>query len=279
MTERKPEGKMVAFDGLSLAGKSTMVAMTEETTGATVVRENTFDPHRPATSQLNKLLKEISPNAAAKQIAEDFPQSAKAVKNALEYGMQFKDPSQPMLARMFTEGRRVVNQHVLEIISEQDVILDRWQVTGWAYQVDPDHGYKWQDIMRLNEEFDIALPDVQIILTCPIDQINQRRAYRQKQTVGTAGQMSGGREHVILSTLKEIHGFLETRIKTFWVENKGTPTQNIRDQILQAIPTFQDIKRVLEGSGFQFESESVTDLHHYWTTSSRLDRIYNRQTS
>ena len=274
------ERKIVAFDGLSLAGKSTMVAMTEEITGTVVVRENIFDPYRPATSQLNKLLKEMSPSDAAKQVVKDFPRSEKVVTDSLEYGMQFKEsPSQPILARMFTAGRKVVNEHVQEIASKQDVILDRWQVTGWAYQVDPEHGYRWQDIMRLNEEFGIVLPDVQVILTCPIDQIAQRRAYRQKQTVGTAGQMSGGREHIILSAFTEINDYLRTRTKTFWFENKGTPTQDIKDQILQAIPTFQGIEEVLRESGFQFKSESIINSPSYWTTPDRLDRVYKRQTS
>lgn len=118
------------------------------------------------------------------------------------------------------------------------MILDRWQVTGWAYQVDPE-GYTWQDIRKLHGEFGIVLPDVQIILTCPIEQIPLRRAYRDKQGVGTAGQMSRGREHVILSAFLEIYDHLKIGTRTYLFGNTGIPVEGLKQQILQAIPTFQ----------------------------------------
>ena len=44
-------GKVVAFDGLSLSGKSTMVEMLlQRSENAAVLRENTRDPLRNATA-------------------------------------------------------------------------------------------------------------------------------------------------------------------------------------------------------------------------------------
>lgn len=86
-------GKIVAIDGLSLAGKSTMVQMLlERSEKAAVVRENTWDPHRTATSRLNRLLREMEISQALKQTAEEFLNSQQVIRDAGEYASQFRDP-------------------------------------------------------------------------------------------------------------------------------------------------------------------------------------------
>lgn len=191
---------IVAFDGLSLSGKSTMVAMLKERSqNAMVVRENILDPYRPTTAMLNNLLKGSQPYQAVRQLEQNVSEQHRLVLNkALDYAAAFQDSDrkQAILAYMFAAGRQVVDRYVRETIGKQDLILDRWQITGWAYQA--GERYSWQEIRKLNQEFGIILPHVEIVLTCPIDQIPQRREFREKFRVGTAGQMSLGREGIIL---------------------------------------------------------------------------------
>lgn len=278
----KESGTIVAFDGLSLAGKSTMVAMLEEQSeNAQVIRENTYDPFRPITSQLNKLLKQTDPYAAVKSITEEIPKHKVILHKALEYASAFEGPDQKqaLLAYMFTAGRQIVNQHVIERMQDHDLILDRWQMTGWAYQV--GEKYTWQEIQRLNQEFGIILPHVQILLVCPTDQISQRRTFREKTGVGTAGQMSSDREKIILKAFWAIFRKLKTDgMQIHLIENKGTPVEDLERQIKQAIPTYQQIEDIVRGTGFRLRSDQATNQTVFWLNwlnKGRLSRIQKRQ--
>ncbi|NIO44393.1 MAG: hypothetical protein GTN36_02465 [Candidatus Aenigmarchaeota archaeon] len=274
--------KIVSFDGLSLSGKTTMGKMLKERSlDAEIVRENTYDPHRPATSRLNKLLKELDPFKAVKKVSKEFQLSKQVLGDSLEYSSIFEGSSrkQAMLAYMFTAGRKVVDEHVREAVKEHDVILDRWKMTGMAYQVEPE-GYGWQKIQTLNDvTFGILTPDIQILLTCPIEQIPIRRAYREKVGVGTAGQMSRGREHVILPAFIEIYECFESKIPIYLFENVGTPVEDIKGQIRQAIPTFKRIEAVVRENGFRLKEEEIVSEESFWLDPERLERIYRRQTS
>jgi len=274
--------KAVSFDGLSLAGKSSMVQMLSEISlDAEVVRENTYDQFRPATSKLNKLLKELNPPEAVEKVSEKYPDFKPFLRDALEYSSIFEDKptsqKQALLAYMFTQGRKSVDDYVREAIKRHDVILDRWKISGMAYQVDPE-GYSWQEIRRLNDiTFDILTPDVQIILTCPIAQIPDRRAYRDKLGAGTAGQMSKGREDIILPAFIEIFNTMKSETPVYLFENCGTPVEDIRGQIRQAIPTFQKIEDAVSEHGFRLKQEKIDD-EAFWLEPERLQRIYSRQT-
>lgn len=274
--------KAVSFDGLSLAGKSTMVQMlSERSEDAEVVRENTYDRFRPVTSKLNKLLKELNPTEAVEKVSEEYSDFKPFLMDALNYSLFEDKPTsqkQALLAYMFTQGRKTVDDYVRKAIEKHDVILDRWKISGMAYQVDPE-GYGWQEIRDLNDvTFDILTPDVQIILTCPIGQIPIRRAFRDKQPVGTAGQMSKGREHIILPAFKEIFNAMKSETPVYMFENCGTPMEDVKEQIKQAIPIFQQIENVVGKHGFRIKQEKIDDAEAFWLEPERLRRIYERQT-
>lgn len=276
----KEHGTIVAFDGLSLAGKSTMVAMLEERSeDAQVVRENTFDPLRPITSRLNRLLKQTDPYEAVKSISEETPEHKAILRKALEYAFAFEDfdQKQALLAYMFTAGRHIVNQYVVERMQGHDLILDRWQMTGWAYQA--GEGYSWQEIRKLNQEFGIIIPHIEIVLTCPIEQIPQRRKFREKSRIGTAGQMSPGREEMILQVFLAIFRQIrEEGMQIYLIENQGTPTENLEGQIRQAIPTFQQIEDIVKRTNFRLKPDQSADQSAHWLVQERLRRIRQLQT-
>lgn len=200
--------------------------------------------------------------------------------DALNYSSIFEDKptsqKQALLAYMFTQGRKFVDDYVREAIKKHDVILDRWKISGMAYQVYPE-GYSWQEIRRLNDEkFNILTPDIQIILTCPPEQIPIRRAFRDKQSAGTAGQMSKGREYIILPAFNDIFDTLKNEMPIYKFENCGTPVEDLREQIRQAIPTFQQIENIVSKHGFRLKQEKTDEA--FWLESERLRRIYERQT-
>lgn len=269
--------RIVAIDGLSLAGKSTIVGMlNERSSNAQIIRENTFDPHREATAHLNKELRSTDDlKDAVRKAAVEFPASAAVLSAGLEFSQDYAaTPKQALLAYLFAAGRKVVDLEVRRVVRAQDVILDRWQVTGWAYQVDPP-SFTWRHIRDLNESLGITLPDVQVILTCGIDQIPLRKAFREKETAGTAGQMSGGREQIILAAFREIFDYLEASMPIIMVENRGAPTPELVEQIAQAVPTYQMVEDMLRGAGFALRSE-VIDMT-FWSDPERLERINSRQ--
>ncbi|MBL7147570.1 MAG: hypothetical protein ISS82_01980 [Nanoarchaeota archaeon] len=323
MVEEMKRG-MIAFDGLSLAGKSTMVQMLYlRSLNAVVIRENEFDPIRNATSRLNKLLKSMSPYDGLDALAEEFQdiplvvETSNKAKNYIKElnleGSSYVKDKQAALAYFFTKGRSFVNEEVIKQLQEhdKDVILDRWLVSGMAYQVQPnrfmakqmglpdefikkinceDEAYRWQDIRDLNFEQGVWVPNMQIILTCPIEQISERRVYRQKQGVGTSGQMSGGREEIIYHSLMEINEWLlEKGIPSFKVENTGTPIESLQEQIRQAIPIYLLIEKQLRGCidrkivggfhNYRLANDSLTlkQAKEFFLDSSNIDSIYERQ--
>ncbi len=269
--------KTVAFDGLSLAGKSTMVQMLlERSQDAEVIRENAHDPYRVVTSEVNKLLKQHVPAEAVRLALQEFPDASDLLYEAIGYSILFpKAQKQALLAYMFTKGRKVVDDYVRSVKEKHDIILDRWQLTGWAYQVGSE-GYSWQDIRELNEDNSITVPDVQFLLTCPVDEIPARKAYREKSGVGTAGQMSRGREDVILPAFLEIYKALDGTMPIYLLENAGIPVSDVKEQIRQAIPTFQKVEAAVSKRGFKLRTNQVAD-EVFWLDPKRLQRIYDRQ--
>lgn len=271
--------RIVAFDGLSLAGKSTMVGMLEKRSiNAEVVRENTYDPYRKTTSLVNKELKTNRLVNAVESAIREFPESEKLLIDALTYARSYSPAirKQPLLAYMFTAGRKDVDGHVRESVRTRDVILDRWQVTGWAYQVDPA-GYTWQDIRKLNQDFGISMPDVQIILTCSVEQIPLRKAYREKEGVGTSGQMGAGKEHIILPAFQEIYDALSGSMPVEMIENAGIPTPDLVDQIRQAIQAYGRIENLVRNSGSAIDDSSLNNPEQFWLNQESLERIEGRQ--
>lgn len=271
--------RIAAIDGLSLAGKSTMAGMiAERAVSAEVVRENTFDPHRQTTSFVNKELKSNDIQIAVQSTARQFPESENILHEALIYSRNYSPEAQKqaLLAFMFTAGRKVVDGHVRKAVKEKDVILDRWQVTGWAYQVDPS-GYTWQDIRQLNKDFGIIDPHLQIILTCSVDQIPLRKAYREKEGIGTAGQMSKGKEHIILPAFVEIFNALKDVMLIEMIENVGIPTPDLSEQIKQAVQTYGRIEDLLRKTGFAIQPNSIDNPEAFWLDPQRLQRINERQ--
>ncbi len=292
-------GKCVAFDGLSLAGKSTMVQMLyERCVGAEVVRENRLDPHRNATSRANKLLNgkltqeewalldpkvrttnaaPIDPELAAYQASMEFPASRQILKGAAAYSSRFPGEarSQVFLAYMFTAGRREVDSHVREALKKGDVILDRWKLTGCAYQAAPPH-YSWEDVMALNEDFGVLTPDLQFIMTVPIDQIDPRRAFRAKEGAGTAGQMSRGREQTILAQFKEMAADLSAPWSIYVLENQGVPAEGIKQQVEQAVPTYHVVEGLSRAFGVRVKG-NLAGATAGWDDPQVLERIKERQ--
>lgn len=299
------EHAIIAFDGLSLSGKTTFSQMLlERSPNAVLIRENESDPYRDMTSFANKVFKESVPYE--KQIAAikaEYPQNATIVDDAVSYvrdlGLEGPTPHkkrQATLAYFFARGRKEVNKEVEQAFEKGDVILDRWIVSGWAYQTQPpidceDDPYTWRHIKALNDDMGIWYPYAQVIVSCPVDQIPARRAYRQKQGSGTSGQMSTGREHIIQPVFEEIHKWLlENGIPPMYIENAGSPTEKLEDQIRQALPAYLKI----EGTLHSWIYDPVVYIHQYDLTPQPLslreaeefflrpdvlERIHKRQTS
>ena len=301
------EHAIIAFDGLSLAGKSTMVEMLfQRSTNARVIRENTYDPIRPATSKLNKLFKsgKYSFEDCLEIIAEDeeFANYAYVAVDAGKYVENFHfDGSgakkQAALAYFFTAGRKVVNDELIKQFKNNDVILDRWFATGCAYQTFPpdenDDSYSWERIRELNEDMGIWYPHMQFLITLPekdLDQIAIRKAYRQKQGVGTAGQMSSGREKIIYNEFRKIERwFSENGVPVVNVENRGTPSMDLQEQIEQAIPAYlkveselrQEIEKGMAPRKYGLAKEILTpdQAKEFFLEPEMMNNIHERQTS
>ena len=156
---------------------------------------------------------------------------------------------QAFLAYMFTAGRAFVNQHAAKARETGDVILDRWQVTGWAYQA--CDGHEWQQIKNLNQSFEILVPDVQLILACPFEEIPQRKLYRSKKGAGTAGQMSAGKEEPIFESLVEIYQNMKSTVPTRLIFNSGKPSPDLETQINQIMPVFEEVSSFVKQHGFK----------------------------
>ncbi|MDI6721827.1 MAG: hypothetical protein QMD85_05515 [Candidatus Aenigmarchaeota archaeon] len=303
-----PDHAIIAFDGLSLAGKSTMVSMLRERSqNALVIRENVYDPLRPVTSRLNRIFKEnvCSYNKGLDQLAQEYQEGSyvlETIDEARRYAdrLELEGPDrekrrQACLAYFFAKGRAFVNDEVRKQIMMSDVILDRWQASGWAYQTCPakteeDDPYTWHNVRELNEEMGIWYPNMQIIVTCPIEQIPQRRAFRQKIGAGTAGQMSDGREEMICNNFQEIYKWLLGRgVPTIWVENHGAPCESLEDQLRQAIPNYLALEdelcdnienRIIGGfDAYNLAPGSLSEkeAEQFFLQPEVLDRIYRRQ--
>ncbi|MBI5389905.1 hypothetical protein HZB02_00265 [Candidatus Woesearchaeota archaeon] len=272
----------IAFDGLSLAGKSTMVQMLLECSlDAVVIRENTLDPYRPMTSRVNKLLKEKTIPEVIDVIGSEFSQHASVLHDAFQYASAFgSSQNQAMLAYLFTTGRKEVALASQPHLEEQDVIHDRWKLSGCGYQVDLP-AYTWKMILDLNDRFEIPDPHAQFLLTCPLTEIPLRKQYREKQGTGTAGQMSKGKEHIILPAFLAMsqNADLQSRFPIYLLENKGNPVDDLQTQILQALPANCKIEEAIRGStSFRFKEPEIIRDPSFWLEPTRLQRIYGRQT-
>lgn len=296
---------IVTFDGLSAAGKSTLAQMLlERSADAVVISENRLDPLRPATSRLNKTFK-ADPNmtymaALDRFVAESsqfagFAKDAQGYVQGLQLDMNPLAQQQATLAYFFAAGRSLVNQlFVSREIQKRDVILDRWRASG-VYQAQPAaHGngyaYSPQEILALNIQMGVCSPDMQVILTCPAEQIPQRKAYRQKEGVGTAGQMSTGREHIIYKAFMETLAWFQAHEKpAVHIENDGTPAEQLEEQVRQAIPSYLRLESALRDSmngrdnNFFYGLTPHVFRNHaeaekFFLQPDVLGRIYERQT-
>ena len=276
----------VAFDGLSVVGKSTVVKMTNYAAESSViVKENIHDPYRESTAAVNRLIKQGKPlRDIPQEVSRSHPMSSGLLNDAFAYCLGFyndyRTQSQAFLAYMFVWGRRNVANYVesLLYLNQYDLLLlDRWQRTNWAYQSVTPH-YQYQKIRNLNKRFRILLPDVQFILSCPAEEIPKRRAFRDKIGRGTAGQMSPGREQEILPVFQEIYSdeAAAGNRDIFWVENSGEPSECIELQIRQAIPTYKQVEAELRKRGIRFKGEFDDS---FWLRPEVLDEIYKYQTN
>lgn len=293
---------IISLDGLSLSGKSTMVQMLQERLeDSVVVKENHLDPLRPAISLINKNHKSgMHIFNAVKLASEEYDSFKHIFKDAIRYVDKFMHESdldiddqqfikQPLMAYLFTQGRKIVNETVKDLSKDHDVILDRWAVTGWSYQgILPE--YTWRAVRELGDKEEIWYPDLQVFMACPVDQIPLRRAYRQKEGIGTAGQMSGGIEDKILSNLLNIRNQISSEgILTHWVENMGRPVKNIDEQIAQATLTYVKLESKMREfnnsilgerrTPFKLsrEFDSEDEAKGYFLNPGVMDRIYGGQ--
>ncbi len=73
--------------------------------------------------------------------------------------------------------------------------------------------------------------------------------------------MSGGREELIYHSIIQIHDWLlQKGIPSYKVENAGTPVESLKEQIKQAIPTYQCIENELRNC---IESGVVGDFYKF----------------
>ena len=277
---------IVAYDGLSGSGKSTFVGMLGESARAygqncLIISENREDPLRNMTAALARtLLQEHRPLEDV--IREFVPRTdvqLVAVNEAYTYSTSWSGRAreQAFLAYLFAYGRRHVEWEIRRQEPDYDlIILDRNQVTGWAYQSDlPDYG--WQEIRSLNADFGIRLPDIQIFLSCPVNQIGPRRELRQKLATGTAGLMSGNkaRQQEILEVFRVIYPALQAEGHACnWFENQGSPSAEMADQVAQATLVFVDIAEWLAKKGVKLTKLPLS----YWTAPEVLERLWRQQT-
>jgi thymidylate kinase len=243
------ENKIVAFDGLSGTGKTILISMLEERSlNAVVIEENKIDPLREATAAFNKLLKEFSPGGAAEKVMQRYPYACGDLDEAWLYAEQFDKGArgQAMLAYMFAAGRRFVDPLVRQARGTRDVILDRWMVSGWAYQVSPEADYNWQQIRDLHIGMGFVLPDVQFVISSTPKQMALRKRFRRELGGGTSGQMSCGREDLIQATYLDIHNSLKGEMPIYLIENKG-----------RILPAYQKVEQIVASHGFKLKPDSV----------------------
>ena len=290
----------IGFDGLSTAGKSTLVGMLHlRAPYSDVVSENQMDPLRPVTSRLNRLFKEKSYKDAVEEAKTEYAGTvvdgdtytvAAQITDADEYAVQelkFKDEKcmkQAALAYMFAAGRARVNNR---IDRRKNLILDRWVATGCAYQAydGETESYPWDEILNLNEEMGISLPDVQLLVTCPVDEIPARRSYRQKEGRGTAGQMSAGREDEIYRQFMKMKPRLES-MPFLHVVNAGIPCEDRSQQLRQAIPSYLKVEsflRALTATGkvpsslLSGETLTLPQAEEFFLDGENMEKIRARQ--
>ncbi len=192
---------------------------------------------------------------------------------AQKYAQTFSLTAQPQafLAYLFTTGRSVTNDEVKKIAKDKDAILDRWQLTGWAYQ---DNGhYTWKDVQALNARFEILIPDLELLITCPYGQMKQRKEFRQSSGIKKEHPLSEEREFEIALNFEDIStapaGDVDERHRIYKIENGGI-AESFSQQIEQAVPAYLVVEDVLRMRGYKIKRGK------FELTEDMKQRIYSQ---
>lgn len=242
------KGKLIAFDGLPSAGKSTFAAMFKERVDSTCLAHGSLDDlHQPATQALEKSLwndHELPIEKAIESTAEAYPFSATALQKAYDYGRGYLGlPGRiAMIAYMRAMGKQLLDIKVRQLNSWNNVILDTWTLTDLVYlpiSTNPRdaHCYTWSDMRFLYKNLGISEPDSQYFLTLPLDQINLRRAFRDGVDPSSRSKEPLAKHQqaeAVFKAIKKEEKYLRLQPRKIDLENLGSPIQSLRDQIAQA---------------------------------------------
>ncbi len=295
----------VALEGIRGTGKSTLTHMLyERSENAIICEKRSIYPYYMAKNRvyaiLNNMLtvdewkkldksvrrergadrmSEISAEETAYQVGLEFPHLHKLLQDVLEYSSRFgveQARKQAFIAYLYTADRREATEWVKKQLTNHDVIFDRWRLSGCAYQETP--GYGWRDIKNLHDELGVLTPDLEVVLTLPLDQINGRRYFRLLEGARGVGPMVGRVEANLEEERRRTEIFLEmarelkepSRIVV--VENKGTGIQSLRKQIEQALPAYWALEGVVRETGFRLKG-GLSDAAEGWDDPEILERI------
>lgn len=263
-------GMIVAFDGVTGAGKTTLIGMLlADSANAVVVRENEYDPIRPLTKAVYRVAHGLDGKLGTWEDVvktlhlvpksdDDVIGGTDVKQEALDYANHYNrdERSHALLAYLFTCGRTFTNRRVKELAQRHNVILDRWQLSGWVGQSYEGHG--WWKTRELNKEMGILWPDVQFIVSCPPENIAERRAIRAGQGVVKPYQIPVEKEGELINTYRSIYDELRREgIRTNLIENNGKSTEDAALQMKQAYVTYRYVRSTLSANDYTFKKQPL----------------------
>lgn len=259
---------IISFDGIKGAGKTTLITMLEaHSLDAVVVRENDHDPLRSMTKRAYAIANgvdcekgqwdDVALTMSSRTREEDITLGGEC-DNVLEYAIQYNEDaerSQAILAYLFTLGRKSTNYGVDALVSEKhDVILDRWQLSGWAEQWCGRH--HWRVIRELNTSMGIRSPHEQFIVLYPREDIAERRRIREAHGVKKKWQRTIEQDCELINNYMIIWRELEREDRQpRLLYNDGPPTMDFDRQVEQAYATYTEkVVPWLSAKGYRFNA-------------------------
>jgi len=276
---------IIAFDGIKGAGKTTLITMLEaHSANAVVVRENDHDPLRPLIEEAYAIANGIGRDEPGgwEEVTRTLWGATKEVDRALngehekvvDYYINYHEDaerSQAYLAYLFTFGRTHTQRVMEKLAQEHDVILNRWQLSGWVGQCCGDHD--WRAIRALNQKLGIRWPNEQFIVLYPPDDIAARREIREKHGVVKKSQLTvkQEREHIEKYTHIQEELCREGTLIDI-IDNNGEPTMDENKQLEQAHFTYcEQVVPFLADKGYRFKAPRLE------LTAALKKRILERQ--
>lgn len=255
---------IIAFDGPSGAGKSTLIErLRQDSANALVVAEKHCDPLRPVTEQVYRVANGLEGQHSFDDLVSRLdvpcslsPQQLRSLRTyALEYCSVVREEAreQAFLAYLFTYGRTFTDTYVRALSHAHDVLLDRWQLSGWAGQSVP--GHRWEEIRTLNDSMGIVSPSVQCIVMCEPAELLRRHRQRVERGEQKPHQLTEDAVARQCDTYLAIWARLSrkgaccTMVVTDLVDVPFEPYDTVRCALEQADHRFSDNYKPYQGVG------------------------------